>query len=96
MKCEYCGSEWKPSYYHPGTCAECGAPKPESELEKQLRPYISTPQYAVQYCCSTDSPMMLYKDGQPVFVGGEVISWTDTGIPYDVEEHESRKRRFGL
>lgn len=26
MKCEYCGSEYHDSIFHPGTCAECGAP----------------------------------------------------------------------
>ena len=26
-ECEYCGVEWHPSKFHPGSCGECGGPR---------------------------------------------------------------------
>jgi len=66
LKCEYCGSEFVPSHFHPGTCNECGAPKPDSELEQALRPYEGGPLYTGMYCVSTCSPIM----------------WTDMAFTY--------------
>lgn len=26
-RCSYCGAEWHPSRFHPGSCGECGGPR---------------------------------------------------------------------
>lgn len=63
MKCDYCGIEFQSNQFRPGTCASCGAPKPDSTLDNLLKPYVGSPVYPYLYTVSTDMPIQFVLGG---------------------------------
>lgn len=41
--CDHCGAPWSPAKYHPGNCAECGAPAPKGPDVSDLVPELIMP-----------------------------------------------------
>jgi len=55
MICEYCGSEFYGSKFNPGTCAQCGAPKPARKEVRLPDMYMGSP--VIDFTCDTSTPI---------------------------------------